>query len=324
MVHAINDALREEMERDETIVLIGEDVGISVMGDTRGLQARFGAQRVRNMPVSEAALTSMAVGIAASGGRVICHLMYANFLYTGFDGIANQAAKLRLMTGGQLRLPIVYMAVAGGGRSSAAQHSDSPHPALMNLGGVVVVVPASAGDAKGLLKSAIRSDDPVVFLQPASRGGEMGDVPDDEVLIPLGLAVVLRSGDDVTLVAIGSMVRPSMSAAQTLAASGISVEVIDPRTLFPLDIETILKSVRRTGRLVVADEARNTCSAASHIAAVAAEEAFEHLRAPICRVTVPDLPIAYSPPLEQTMVPDAARVAAAVQRVVSFGLPVRR
>jgi acetoin:2,6-dichlorophenolindophenol oxidoreductase subunit beta len=317
MIHAINDALREEMERDERVILFGEDVGTSIFGDTRGLQKQFGTDRVRNTPISEALLTGMAVGAAAAGHRVVCHLMYANFLYTGFDAIANQAAKLRLMTGGQIRLPIVYMAVAGGGRSSAAQHSDTPHPALMNLGGLCVVYPGTPADAKGLLKAAIRSDDPVVYLQPASRGGELGEVPDGDFVIPLGHATVARPGKDVTLVAIGSMVRTALKAAEALAERGIEAEVIDPRTLHPLDKGTILASVRRTGRLIVIDEARDSCSAASHIAAIVAEEGFSSLRAGIRRITVPDLPIPYSPPLERALIPDADKVAAAAHDLCS-------
>jgi pyruvate dehydrogenase E1 component beta subunit len=318
MIHAINDALREEMARDERVILFGEDVGISIFGDTRGLQKEFGPDRVRNTPISESLLTGMAVGAAAAGYRVVCHLMYANFLYTGYDAIANQAAKLRLMTGGQVRLPIVYMAVSGGGRSSAAQHSDSPHPSLMNLGGLWVVCPATPADAKGLLKAAIRSDDPVVFLQPASRGGDLGDVPDDEVVLPLGHASIARPGRDVTVVAIGSMVRLALKAAEVLAERGTSVEVIDPRTLFPLDKSSILASVARTHRLVIVDEARDTCSAASHVAAVVADEGFANLRAPIRRVTVQDLPIPYSPPLERAVIPDVDAVVAAVDAVVSY------
>ncbi len=308
MVHAVNAALREEMERDPRVILIGEDVGISVMGDTRGLRGLFGKERVRDTPVSEAALAGVAVGAAAAGYRVVCHFMYANFLYTGFDAIANQAAKLQLMTGGQLKLPLVFMAVMGGGRSSAAQHSDSPHPLLMNLGGIAVVVPASAADAKGLLKTAIRSDGPVAFLQPASRGGEMSEVPDGDVLVPLGSAKVIRPGGDVTIVAIGSMVKPAMAAAAQLAEAGIEAEVVDRRTVFPLDKETILASVRKTGRLLVTDEARDACSAASHIAAVAADEAFDDLRAPVRRVTVPNVAMPYSPPLERAAIPDAAAI----------------
>lgn len=233
MIHAINDALFEEMERDERVILFGEDVSTSIFGDTRGLRAKFGADRVRDTPISEAVMSGMAVGAAAAGYRIVCHLMYANFIYTAFDAIANQATKLRLMTNGQIRLPITYMAVGGGGRSNSAQHSDMPHAALASLGGLHVVVPGSSADAKGLLKSAIRSDDPSVFIQPASRGGEMGDVPDEETLVPLGRAALLRPGTHVTLVAIGSMVRPALRAAAELAEDGIDVEVLDPRTVFP-------------------------------------------------------------------------------------------
>ena len=232
------------------------------------------------------------------------------------DAIANQAAKLRYMTGGQITLPIVYMGVFGGGRSSAAQHSDAMHPVFMNLGGVKVVLPGSPADAKGLLKAAIRDDNPVIFLQAAGRGGETGEVPDGEHVIPLGTADVKRPGRDVTLVAIGSMVRPALRAADDLAEEGIEAELVDPRTVHPLDEEAILASVARTGRLVIADESRDACSAASHIAAVAAEKAFRSLKAPVLRVTVPNTAIPYSPPLEKSIIPDQGRVAEAVRRVM--------
>src|SRR5690606_28942850 len=185
MINAINEALAEEMERDPKVILFGEDVEISVMGDTRGLHGRFGPDRVRNTPICENVMTGMAVGAAAAGYRVICHMMYGNFLYTGMDAIADQAAKLRYMTGGQITLPIVYMGVFGGGRSSAAQHSDAMHPMFMNLGGVKVVLPGSPADAKGLLKAAMRDDNPVIFLQVAGRGGGSGEVPDEDSAIPL-------------------------------------------------------------------------------------------------------------------------------------------
>jgi len=316
MIHAINDALAEEMERDERVILIGEDVSTSIFGDTRGLQARFGSDRVRNTPISETVMAGMAVGAAAAGYRVVCHLMYANFIYTAFDAIANQAAKLRLMTNGQLRLPVVFMAVGGGGRSNAAQHSDLPHAALASLGGIHVVTPATAADAKGLLKSAIRCDDPVVFLQPASRGGEMGDVPDAETLVPLGKAKVARDGRAVTLVAIGSMLRPGLRAAENLAVEGIEVEVVDARTVFPLDRQTILASLRKTGRLAIVDEARAGGSMANHIAALAAGEGFGFLKAPVRAITTRDLPIAYSPPLESSMIPDAERIEAEIRKMM--------
>ncbi|MCZ7564677.1 MAG: pyruvate dehydrogenase complex E1 component subunit beta [Burkholderiales bacterium] len=319
MIQAVNEALAEELERDAKVILFGEDVGMSLFGDTRGLADRFGTERVRDTPICEAAMTGMAVGAAAAGYRPICHLMYGNFLYTGLDAIANQAAKLHYMSAGQVTLPLVYMAVYGAGRSVGAQHSDVPYPMLMNLGGIKVAVPSTPADAKGMLKSAIRDDSPVVFLQPARRGGEQGEVPDGDVLVPLGRADVKRAGTDVTVVAIGAMVRHALRAADHLAKSGMDAEVIDPRTLFPLDERTILSSVRKTGRLVVVDEARSTCSAASEIAARAADQAFAALKAPIKRVTVPDVAIPYAPHLEKAVLPDEAQIIAAVESAVVDG-----
>jgi acetoin:2,6-dichlorophenolindophenol oxidoreductase subunit beta len=316
MIHAINDALIEELERDPRVILFGEDVEISLFGDTVGLHERFGPDRIRNTPICEALISGMAVGAAAAGYRPVCHMMYGNFLYTGFDAIANQAAKLRYMTGGQITLPLVYMAVFGGGKSAAAQHSDSMHPILMNLGGLKVLVPSSPADAKGLLKSAIRDDNPVVFLQAGGRGGEQGEVPDGDHIIPIGVAEVKRPGRDVTIVAIGSMVRHALAAAQELSPQGVEAEVIDPRTLLPLDVGTIEASVRRTGRAVIVDEARNCCGAASHIAAVIAERAFDALKAPIHRATVPDVAIPYSPVLERAIIPDKDTVVSAVRSVL--------
>ncbi len=322
MVQAINEAITEEMERDGSIIVMGEDVHISPVGDTRGLIERFGAARVRNTPISESVMSGMAVGAAATGSRVICHLFYGNFIYTGFDAIANQAAKLRYMLGGQVKLPILYMAMIGGGRSVAAQHSDSMHPMLMNLGGIKIVMPASPGDAKGLVKAALRDDNPVFLLQAAGRGGELGEVPDGEYTIPLGKAEEKRAGDDVTVVAIGSMVKPALKACDELAARGISVSLIDPRTVVPMDYEAILASVARTGRLVVVDEARKSCSAASEIAATVAERGFHLLKAPIGRVAVEDVAIPYSPVLEKAVIPDAARIVDAVLKItLSGGVP---
>ncbi len=317
IVQAINDGLMEEMARDPKVILFGEDVEIGLFGDTRGLLAKFGPERVRNTPISENLLTGMAVGAAAAGYRVIAHLMFGNFIHTGFDSIANQAAKLRFMTGGQMRLPITYMAVYGGGKSTAAQHSDTPYPQLMNLGGINVVVPSSPSDAKGLLKASIRNDNPTFFLQAGGRGGEQGEVPDGDYVTPLGKAEVKREGTQATVVAIGALVRPALRAAEQLAEeSGLSVEVLDPRSLVPLDEASILASVAKTGRLVIADEARDRCSAASHIAAVVADKGFASLRAPIKRVTVPNVAMPYSPPLEKSVFPDAQRIAQAVREVM--------
>ena len=316
MIQAINEALDGEMAKDPKVVVFGEDVEISLFGDTRGLKDKHGAHRVRNMPISETVMSGMAVGAAAAGYKVVCHMMFGNFMYTGFDSIANQASKLRYMTAGQIALPIVYMGVFGGGRSAAAQHSDAMHPMIMNLGGIKVALPATPADAMGLLRSAIHDPNPVMFLQAAGRGGEQGEVPEGDHVIELGKASTVLEGDDVTVVAIGAMVRPAMRAAQELAKSGIGVDLIDPRTVVPLDSEMILESVRRTGRLVVVDEARDMCSAASHIAAICADQCFDALRAPIRRVTVPDVALPYSPPLEKALLPNVASISDAVRRLL--------
>jgi pyruvate dehydrogenase E1 component beta subunit len=315
IIQAINEALVEEMERDPKVILFGEDVEISLFGDTKGLLKRFGPSRIRNTPISENIIAGAAVGAAAAGYRVVCHMMYGNFVYTGMDAIANQAAKLRYMTGGQMKLPITFLAVMGGGRSGGAQHSDAVHPALMNLGGLKVVLPTTPADAKGLLKSSIRDDNPVFYLQTAGRGGDSGEVPEGEVLFPLGKAVIRRSGSNVTVVAVGGMLKPALRAADELAKQNIEVEVVDPLTLNPLDAETILESVKRTGRLVVVDEARTLCSAASEISATVAEFAFSALKAPIARVTVPNIALPFSPALEKELIPNADRIKRAITKV---------
>lgn len=324
LIEAINDALVEEMERDPKVVLYGEDVELSILGDVRGLYGQFGPARVRNAPICEATLTGMAVGLAAAGYRPVLHMMFANFLFTGMDAIANQMAKLRLMTGGQLELPITIIASYGAGRSSAAQHSDTPYPVLMNLGGINVLTPASAADAKGLLKSAIRDPDPCVFLEPSGRGGDFGEIPDGDHVVPLGSAAVLRAGADVTVVAIGRMVKLALKSAETVAAEAIDVELIDPRTLVPLDIDIVLDSLAKTGRLVIVDEAHECCSAASQIAAVVADRGFGLLRAPIRRVTTPNVAIPYAPNAEAHMLPDESRIGEAIRSVMAASERVPR
>src|SRR5690349_19203192 len=286
-IQAINEALFEEMERDPNVILFGEDVELAIMGDCRGLAERFGRDRVRNTPICEQTLTGMAVGAAAAGHRVILHLMFSNFIYTGMDAIGNQMAKMRLMSGGQARLPITVIASYGGGGANAAQHSDTASPPQLNLGGINVHTPATPADAKGLLKSAIRGNNPTFFMEAGGRGGEQGEVPDGEHLVPFGKANIARAGKDVTIVAIGSMLKPALEAAKALAAGGIDAEVVDPRTLVPFDDATVLSSVKKTGRLVVCDEARDRCSAASQIAAMVADQGFGLFKAPIKRVTVP-------------------------------------
>jgi pyruvate dehydrogenase E1 component beta subunit len=308
-IQAINEALHEEMARDPKVILFGEDVELAIMGDARGLLDKFGRDRIRNTPICEATLTGMAVGASAAGFRVILHMMFSNFIYTGFDAIANQMAKLRLMTGGQAKMPITIIAAYGGGGSNAAQHSDSGYPALVNLGGVNVVMPATPADAKGLLKTAIRQDNPTFFLEAIGRGGEQGEVPDGDYTVPFGKASVAREGKDVTIIALGSMLKPALSAASKLQAQGIEAEVVDPRTLVPMDEEALLRSVRKTGRVVIVDEARDRCSVASHIAAVVADEGFASLKGPVKRVTVPNVCLPYAPNSERLMIPSDERIA---------------
>jgi pyruvate dehydrogenase E1 component beta subunit len=243
--------------------------------------------------------------------------MFANFIYTGFDAIANQMAKLRLMTGGQVKLPITILAGYGGGSSNAAQHSDTPYPVLMHVGGINVAVPATPADAKGLVKTAIRGENPTFVLEAVGRGGEQGDVPDGDYTTPFGVAQVVRQGVDVTVVSIGTMLKPTLAAVQELEGAGIDAEVIDPRTLVPLDEDAIVRSVEKTGRLVVIDEARDRCSAASQIAAVVADRAFKHLRAPIKRVTSPNVSMPYAPNAERAVIPDAERIASVVRAVAT-------
>ena len=315
IAQAINDAYSEEMARDPKVILFGEDVEVSLFGDTRGLAERFSGQ-VRNTPISEAAISGMAIGAALSGYRPICHLMFGNFLYTAFDSIANQVAKMRLMTGGQAHLPVTYFAAYGAGSSTAAQHSDTPYPLLMNLGSIQVAVPSSAADAKGLMKSAIRGNRPTCFLMPRLRAGALGEVPDGDWLVPFGVANILRGGTDVTIIAIGACVQHAVKAAEQLGAMGIDAELIDPRTLVPLDVATLVASANKTGRVIIVDEARDRCSAATHIAAVLSDKAFDALLAPVWRITTPDMPVPYAPAIERAMLPDAQKIVDAAQAIM--------
>lgn len=315
-MQAINEALLEEMERDPNIVVMGEDVELSIFGDTRGLRDRFGPNRIRNTPICEATLTGMALGATAAGYHVVLHMLFANFVYTGFDAIANQIAKMRLMTGGQISLPITIIAGYGAGASNAAQHSDSAHPTLMNLGGINVAMPSNSADAKGLLKTALRSPNPCFFLEAAARGGQMGEVPEGEHLVPFGEASIAKEGRDVSIVTFGSMIKPSLEAAAALEEQGISAEVVDLRTVVPIDQAALLGSIAKTGRLVVVDESRDRCGAGSHIAAIAADRGFAFLKAPIKRVNIPNIAIPYAPVAEAAAMPNAERIGAAAVSIV--------
>jgi pyruvate/2-oxoglutarate/acetoin dehydrogenase E1 component len=318
-VRAINEALREEMRRDPSVFIMGVDVVTGSFGKLVGLVDEFGPERVRNTPISESAFCGAAIGAAAAGMRPIAEIMFSSFAYVAMDQLCNQAAKLRYMTGGQLSLPLVYRTMYGVFGGAAAQHSLAPYAQFMQVPGLKIALPATPYDAKGLLKSAIRDPDPVLFFECGRLAQSRGEVPEDDYLVPFGRARVQREGRDVTVVALGYMLREALVAAEELAREGISAEVVDPRTLVPLDEETIIESIRKTHRLVVADEATPAASAASEIAAVAAERAFDWLDAPVRRVCARNVPIPYAPALERAVIPDAARIASAVRDVVGAG-----
>jgi len=315
-IKAMQEGLRDAMAEDDTVVVIGEDVDRSIIGATRGLIEQFGPERVRNTPISEATFVGACVGAAAVGLKPVVDLMVGSFFYVAMDQVANQAAKLRYMSGGQVDLPIVYFTMSGPSGSAAAQHSENPHPMLMNVAGLKIVMPSTPYDAKGLMYAAVRDPNPVVYFQDAVLGGTKGPVPEEAYEIPLGVADIKRQGTDVTVVAIGALVPKALKVAKALEKEGISVEVVDPRTLVPLDKETILESVGRTGRLVVCDNARLTCSAASEIVAMVSESAYGVLKSAPQRVAWEDFPVPFSPVLEKRILVDEERIRTAIVKTL--------
>lgn len=323
---AINEALAQEMRRDPTVVVFGEDVagGMGtdqdkdawggVLGVTKGLWPEF-PDRVLDTPISESAYIGAAAGAASSGLRPVAELMFADFMGVCFDQIFNQAAKFRYMFGGKAETPMVIRTMYGAGIRAASQHSQGLYPLFTHIPGLKVVLPSTPYDAKGLLIQAIRDNDPVIFFEHKVLYPLRGEVPEEPYAIPFGEADIVRDGDDVTIVALGRMVHMAAEAADTLAAEGVSCEVIDPRSTSPLDEETILESVERTGRLVVVDEAGPRCGMAADIVSLVATRAFDALRAPVRAVTPPHTPVPFSPVLEDAYVPDAARVAEAVRSI---------
>jgi len=311
---AIVQAQIEEMERDERVIMMGEDIAIYGSGD---LLERFGADRIWAMPISETSFTGVGIGAAISGLRPIIDLNIASFMYLASDQIINQAAKLRFMTGGQVKVPIVFRVCMYYGAAIAAQHSDRPYPLFMNVPGLKIISPTTPADVKGLLKSAIRDDDPVLFFEDTKLWTTKGEVSSDaDALVPIGKADIRRAGSDVTIVAIAGAMRPVLEAAAELEASGISVEVIDPRTLKPLDMPAIIQSVAKTGRLVLVENAHRMVNASSEIAAIVCEEAFDSLRKPIVRLAAPDVHVPFSPVLEQAMYPGKSQIIAAVRKLL--------
>ena len=324
---AVNEALAQEMKRDPTVVVFGEDnVGGAgapgeddawggVLGVTKGLYGQFPG-RVLDTPISESAFIGAAAGAAASGLRPVAELMFVDFMGVCFDQIFNQAAKFRYMFGGKTKTPMVIRTMWGAGIRAAAQHSQALYPMFTHIPGLKVVVPSNPYDAKGLMVQAIRDDDPVIYFENKVMYTVTGDVPEELYALPFGEANVVRDGDDVTIVALGRMVSMAQQAAAELEGEGIECEIIDPRTTSPLDEDSIYESVERTGRLVVADESYPRCGFAADVTALVAQNCFDALKAPIRMVTPPHVPPPFSASLEDLYVPDAARVAAAVRETV--------
>jgi pyruvate/2-oxoglutarate/acetoin dehydrogenase E1 component len=315
---ALREALFDEMEADARVIVMGEDVGRygGAYAVSRGLLERFGDQRVIDTPMSEAAIVGAALGVAAVGGRPVAEVMYMDFITLVMDQLVNQAAKLHYMFGGQLKAPMVVRAQQGIGRGAGAQHSQSLEAWLAHVPGLKVVAPATPADAKGLLKAAIRDDDPVMFIEHKGLYARKGTDPGPAHVVPIGIADVKRRGTDITVVAWSNMVHTALAAAETLAGSGIQAEVVDLRTVSPLDMGTVIESCERTGRLLVVHEACITGGLGAEVAARAASELFGKLRAPIRRLATPDVILPANTALERELVPDADDIASAVTEMV--------
>ncbi len=338
---AVNEALRQEMTADERVILMGEDIAGGAgrddwypeaadawggpFGVTKGLLPLFGRERVMDTAIAETGFVGAAIGAAIAGLRPVVEIMYVDFIGTSFDQLLNHAAKLRYVYGGKVSVPMVVRTVSGAGFRAGAEHSQTLYSLYTHVPGLKVVAPATAADAKGLLISSIRDPDPVIFIEHKRLYMLEGPVAEEPAAIPLGVASIVRTGTDVTIVGVQKMVHTALDAAELLAREGIEAEVIDPRTYSPLDTDTILGSVEKTGRLVVVDESHPRCSLATDISALAAESAFDSLRSPIRMVTGAHAPVPFSPPLEDAYIPDAAQIVAAVRsqlRASSTG-PVR-
>ncbi len=309
-----NEAMVEELRRDPKTFQLSTDAAPDLV-------AEFGEDRIRATPIAEGAITGMAIGAAGCGFRPIVNWRIVTFCFVAMDQIVNQASKIHYMFGGQTTFPLTFRATVGGGAKLAAQHSQSPYSMFMNLAGIKIVLPSTPYDMKGLLKSAIRDNNPVISFESVRLMGSKGEVPEEEYTVPIGKADVKREGSDVTVVALAWLVHEALAAAETLEKEGISVEVVDPRTLYPMDAETIRASVRKTGRLVIADEAGPTAGASAEIAALATEDAatFAALKAPIKRVCALTTPIPYSPVLEDAVFPDRHKIAAGIKEVLAAG-----
>lgn len=316
---AFNEAVAQAMEADPTVFCAGEDIGAfgGVFGTYSGLQERFGEDRVVDTPISEQAIIGLGVGAAVTGLRPIVDIMFMDFICVAFDQIANQAAKLKYMFGGTAEVPLTITMAGGGGLSAAAQHSQSLEALLCHIPGLKVVHPSNPYDMKGLMTSCIREDNPTVMIKHKRLLGMSGEVPEEPFAIPVGEAKVTRPGSDVTIVSWGHMANESLTAAEELAADGIDCEVIDPRTLQPLDTATIVESTRKTNRVIVVHEAVRFGGLGAEVASQISEEAFDYLDAPVARIGAPFSPVPFSPALESQYIPNASRIAAEVRELVA-------
>jgi pyruvate dehydrogenase E1 component beta subunit len=316
---ALREALREEMKRDKTVFLLGEDIGRfwgGAFGVTKGLAEEFGDERVRDTPISESAIIGVGVGAAITGMRPVAEIMFGDLSALAMDQICNQAAKIRYMFGGQVAAPLVVRTPFGAGVNIASHHSQSLEAWFMHTPGLHVAVPSTPYDAKGLLKTALRGSNPVFFVEHKLLYPVKGMIPEEDYTVPFGVADVKREGADVTVFATLFMVHRALAAAEKLSKEGISAEVVDPRTLSPLDKSSIVKSVKKTGRLVIVTEDCKTGGVSAEIAAIVAEEALDYLDAPIKRVAEPDTPVPFSPPLEQFVIPDEKRIMQAIKETL--------
>lgn len=315
---AISQALWEEMERDERVFILGEEVGVwgGTYAVTRGFYDHFGAERVRDTPIAEAVIVGAANGAAMAGLRPVAELMTINFAFLAMDQIVNHSAKLRPMFGGQFNMPIVIRAVGGGGRQLGSTHSQTPDVVFAHFPGLKVVAPGTPRDAKGLLKAAIRSENPVMFIEHATLYQSKGEVPEDDFVEPIGVSKVQREGGDVTIVTYSKMLQHSLTAAETLAGEGIETEIIDLRTLRPLDMDPVIASVRRTNRAVVVEEGWRSYGVGAEIASRLYEEAFDYMDAPVARVAQVEVPLPYNRELEQAALPQVEDIIQAVKGVL--------
>ncbi len=314
---ALREALQEEMRRDETVFVLGEDIALhgGDFGVTKGLLDEFGEKRVRDTPISETAIVGLSLGAASVGMRPVAEIMFSDFLGVCMDQILNQVSKMRYMSGGQVKTPVVIRTAFGAGISAGPQHSQSPEAFFVHIPGLQVVMPSTPYDAKGLLKTAIRNDNAVIFFEHKLLYGVKGDVPEQEYLIGFGEADIKRNGTDVTIVATGLMVKEALAAAETLEKDGLTAEVIDPRTLVPLDEKTLINSVKKTGRAVVVHEAWKRSGFGAEIAAMIMEEAMDYLDAPVKRVGGLNVPTPFSPALEKYVVPNENDIVKAVKEI---------